>query len=393
MAKRRRDKGDGSITRRKDGTYQGYVSIGYNDNGTPKRRHVYGKTKQEVRAKVEQLRHQILSHTFVNTDVSLQAYLEQWLKTKERQLKPQTTEDYRYTYEKYLLPKITKIQLGKINVFQIESILGEIKDNHGARTSNASRSLLYSALRQAVKQKVLPHNPMEGVSRVREEKRQMTLWTLEQINKLFEASEHHRLFPLFYLAMATCMRIGELLGLQWHDIQEDRIFVRRSLGQHQNLSTPKTERSQRIVTIATDALQLLAKHKERQQGEYKYLEEPWSEKGHVFVSELATVLDHRNVLRAWHKLQDDAGVPRARLHDLRHMHVSLLVKKGLDARTIADRVGHTNPAFTMKQYSHSFEEQRRAAAISLTDLLASKQDSKEETKKTKKSKRKKPEQK
>jgi integrase len=56
------------------------------------------------------------------------------------------------------------------------------------------------------------------------------------------------------------------------------------------------------------------------------------------------------------------------------MHVSLLVKNGLDARTIADRVGHTNPAFTMKVYRHAFEEQRRAAAISLTDLLGGKKE-------------------
>jgi integrase len=117
---------------------------------------------------------------------------------------------------------------------------------------------------------------------------------------------------------------------------------------------------------------------------YKYLGEAWSETEHVFTSELATVLDQRNVLRAWHKLQDDAAVTRAGLHDLRHMHVSLLVKNGLDVRTIADRVGHTNPAFTMKQYSHAFEEQRRAAAISLTDLLGGKKELAKQPKKKKK---------
>jgi integrase len=66
------------------------------------------------------------------------------------------------------------------------------------------------------------------------------------------------------------------------------------------------------------------------------------------------------------------------------MHVSLLVKNGLDVRTIADRVGHTNPAFTMKQYSHAFEEQRRAAAISLTDLLGGKKELAKQPKKKKK---------
>ena len=77
--------------------------------------------------------------------------------------------------------------------------------------------------------------------------------------------------------------------------------------------------------------------------------------------------------KLWQRLQKDAGVPVMRLHDLRHLHVSLLVSRGFDPRAIADRVGHTDPAFTMRRYAHMFEEQRQAAAVNLTDLLAPKQ--------------------
>jgi integrase len=62
-------------------------------------------------------------------------------------------------------------------------------------------------------------------------------------------------------------------------------------------------------------------------------------------------------------------MPRVRLHDLRHLHVSLLVKRGVDARTIADRAGHTRASFTLDVYTHLFEEQRTAAAVSLLELL------------------------
>jgi integrase len=62
-------------------------------------------------------------------------------------------------------------------------------------------------------------------------------------------------------------------------------------------------------------------------------------------------------------------LPHIRFHDLRHMHVSLLNKAGVDARTIADCIGHTDPAFTLKRYAHVFEDQRRGAAISLSKLF------------------------
>lgn len=67
---------------------------------------------------------------------------------------------------------------------------------------------------------------------------------------------------------------------------------------------------------------------------------------------------------------EKAKVRRIRFHDLRHMHVSLLNKAGMDARTIADRIGHTDPAFTIRRYAHVFEEQRRVAAIPLLELLS-----------------------
>ena len=71
---------------------------------------------------------------------------------------------------------------------------------------------------------------------------------------------------------------------------------------------------------------------------------------------------------------DKAQVRRIRFHDLRHMHVSLLNKAGMDARTIADRIGHTDAAFTLRRYAHVFEEQRRAAAIPLLELLSPRHD-------------------
>jgi integrase len=210
------------------------------------------------------------------------------------------------------------------------------------------------------------------VIRVREEKREMTLWTQEQTKRVLDEAAKFRLYPLFYLALVTGLRIGELLGLQWQDIQDDMLTVKRTLttrGRKHFFSTPKTERGYRVVTLPEDAVELLKQHKVKQDEERSFLGDSWTETGHVFVDELGNLLKQRGVLYIWHNIQEDADVPRARLHDLRHMHVSLLIKNGVDPRTVADRVGHADPSFTLDQYSHVFNEQRRAAALSLNDLL------------------------
>ncbi len=372
---RRRAKGDGSITRRKNGLWQAAATIGYDENGKQKRKTVYGKTKEEVRRKLEDLRQQASTTGFAEEDPTLRAYLERWLDTKSRQVKPRTTESYRYTVEKYINPKLGRTKLSKLTPLRIQTALGEIADEVSAHTANYSRSTLRTALDQAVKWRLIPTNPAIAVERARTEKRDMTIWTTEQVGQFLEQSRQHRLHALFYLAITSGLRIGELLALTWSDLNGSTLRVRRNLTKIEGrltLATTKTTKGQRLVSLAQDTLAVLEQHRQTQQAEIELVGEGWEHPGHMFTTEIGTFLDNRNVLRVWHRLQDQAGVPRARLHDARHLHVSLLVRHGLDASTIADRVGHTNAAFTLRQYTHLFEEQRLAAAVPLETLLAPK---------------------
>ncbi len=90
----------------------------------------------------------------------------------------------------------------------------------------------------------------------------------------------------------------------------------------------------------------------------------------IFTNEQGGPMHPRNFDRTWYALQDAAQVRRIRFHDLRHMHVSLLHKAGIELRAIADRVGHSDPSFTLKRYAHVLDDRRRAAAILLSQLLA-----------------------
>lgn len=369
---RKRANGEGTITKRKDGRWQGAITIGRDESGKQKRKTVYGRTQSEVRKKLDELKKTMSSTDLTSEDVTLETYLSRWLEEKARQVKPRTIESYRYTVERYINAKLGREKLNKLTPLKIQAAIGEIGDEVSANTSNYCLSVLVMALNQAVRWRLLASNPANSVDKASVERAERILWTTEQIGAFLARAEPHSLYPLFYLAITSGLRIGELLALTWDDLQGNRLHVRRNLTKQDGkltLDSTKTSKGRRIVTLAKDTLDVLADHKTKQASQQAKLGDSWQHSGHMFTTTIGTFLDYRNVLRVWHNLQEDAGVERVGLHNARYLHVSLLVRKGFDPKTIADRVGHTNAAFTLRVYAHLFEEQRVAAAVTLDELL------------------------
>ncbi len=381
---------------RSNGTWAGEVTTGYDENGKQKRKTVYGKTQAEALAKLGEVKQQLATGTFTDTKLTVKAYLEQWLTHKEAQVKPRTAELYRHVSEYHIMPRIGRRRLDKLTPLDVQGMVAGVAANGSIRTANQCRTVLFSALKQAIRWQLLARNPVEAVDALKETPREMTLWTPEEVVRFLDTARAHRLYPLFYLALSTGKRRGELLGLRWQDVNGSIISIRQTLvpvGNKIMVGTPKTKKGQRRVSVSPDVLEVLALHKAVQEVEHSRLGEAWADSGLVFPTEIGTPMHPRNLERTWYTLQDkardawqaaleEAGdvttleqleahklLPRARLHDLRHLHVSLLVKRGVDARTIADRVGHTRASFTLDVYTHLFEEQRTAAAVSLLDLL------------------------
>jgi integrase len=234
------------------------------------------------------------------------------------------------------------------------------------------------------------------VDKLKEPHKEMQLWTPKEAAHFLDAIQGHRLYALFYLAMSTGMRRGELLGLRWQDVQEGSLTIKQTLvpvGGKAVISTPKTAKGIRRIAISPDAQAALEEHRKRQRAERRLLGDAWTDTGLVFTSEIGTPIYPRNLERTWYALQDMARTvwrerlagfkdeaiikaldegklfPRLRLHDLRHLHASLMIKDGCDVKVLAERLGHANASLTLDIYTHLFEEQRKASAVSLTDLL------------------------
>lgn len=375
MARRkntRRGKGEGSVFEQSNGTWRGKVTTGYDEAGKQRFKWVSGKTQGEALAKVAEIKQQLALGTFSDTKLIVKDYLEQWLTEKGREVKPQTAEDYRYQLEKYVIPLIGKLELSKLTPLKVQAMCGKLADGISPQRANKCRRVLSGALSQAVRWQLIPRNPCEAVKPLKVTQKEMTLWTPDEAARFLDSSRSHRLFALFYLAMSTGLRRGELLGLRWQDVGENCLYVKQSVIEQRGrimITTPKTEKGARRVALSPDVNEVMRQHHKRQDAERHMLGTAWPDTGLVFVSEVGTLLHPRNFTRTWHTLQKNAKVRQVKLHDLRHLHASMAIRSGVDPKVLADRLGHARASFTLDVYTHLFDEQRANSAVSLLDFL------------------------
>ena len=214
MTKRnsRRGQGEGAIFKRKDGTWQGAVTVGYDENGKQKRKTVYGKTQAEVRAKIDEIKGQLAAGTFSNTRVTVSQYLRQWLGVKKLDMKPRTLQYYKDYVRLYIEPRLGRTELAKLTPLHVQNMMKETAEAVSADAANKSRTVLMAALKQAVSLGLIPRNPVEAVGKFKHEPKGIVLWTPEQVRTFLKTAESHRLYAAFYLALGTGMRHGEFWG-------------------------------------------------------------------------------------------------------------------------------------------------------------------------------------
>lgn len=368
----KRGHGEGTIGKRPDGTYYASLMVGYQKDGKPLRKWVYGKTRKEVQAKLDQLKE--LKKRGVTTDLTLAGLMDRWLDFKASQVRPATLESYRMLLDQYVKPEIGDIRLDKLTALNLQEFYsklpslsqqkkGKERKPLSARTCKYVHTLIKGILDQAVRWDLLWRNVADQVMPPKAEKKDVEFWDAEEAMRFLEACKSHRLYPLFYLAITTGLRRSELLGVRWEDIDFARgwLKIRHAVKQGMRgvpteVSRPKTRAGERTIALGEDMLDLLR-------------QVPRDPSGWVFASEAGTPIEPRNLNRVFYDLIQKAGVRKIRLHDLRHSYASLAIRRGIPVKTLAERLGHTDVSFTLNTYAHVYDEQRRAAGLSLADLV------------------------
>ncbi len=202
---------------------------------------------------------------------------------------------------------------------------------------------LRKALGQAVRWLLIPRNVTDAVERPKPVSREIEPFTEEQVQKLLEAAKGDRLEALYILAVTTGMRQGEILGLQWKDLDlsEGTLRVNRTVFGGV-ISPPKTNKSKRVIKLSKVAIHKLLEHKRTQNGS------EW-----VFSTKSGTPISCYNLInRSWKPLLEKASLPSRRFHDLRHTCATLLLSKNVHVKIVQELLGHADIGITLNTYSH-----------------------------------------
>lgn len=241
MAKGKNGNNEGTIRKRKNGTWKGRYTIGYDSHGKQKQKSIYGKTRAEVAKKLSEMTSAIQNGSYIAPrNLTLSEWLEVWLTSYAYiKVRPSTYASYQAYIERHVSPIIGGLQLQKLTTNQLQVFFNEKRvngriDGKGGLSPKTIRNMynmLHEALQQAVINKIVSVNVSEGVVLPSKDEKEIIVFKPEEQRAIIEAAQKDRLGFAIELDFFTGLRVGELCALKWSDIDlaAKEFRVRRTL--------------------------------------------------------------------------------------------------------------------------------------------------------------------
>ncbi len=344
----------------------------------------YARRRDAQQARAEHLTLLGQGQTQARNDLTVAVWLEQWL-TGKVNLRATTQRSYASHLRLYLVPHLGHLRLRDLNASHIERMYAAIRADSARRAGQGERATgpatirrvhatLSSALNTAVKRQLLAHNPAQHVELERSDRPEVTPWQPDELGAFLDAAAGDRLGALYELMAFTGLRRGEALGLRWADVdmQAGVLRVRQTLtdiGGRLAFGKPKTRGSERLVDLDSATLGALLAHQLAQDSERAAWGDAYVYSGLVFTREDGQPLRPEYVTRRMQAIAERAGLPRKRLHDLRHGSASLQLMAGVPIAVVSKRLGHSSLSITSDTYSHLLRGVGRDAAEAAAALV------------------------
>ncbi len=311
-------------------------------------------------------------------------WLQQWLEGyAASNLAPKTRESYKHELNNYVIPHLGGIRLGELRPHHIQEYIAKaLSEGRKLRSGGLSHrtvhyhySILSKALSDAIKMGLIAVNPCKAVSPPKPQHTDIPAIGPDELRKLLSAIRGSSYYLYYHTLLLTGLRRSELLALKWKDVDLElaRMYVSHSLHRLDDgtiiIKEPKTSRSRRPVDLPLSLVSLLRQHRTDQEIQRLMLGKSLTEDDFVFSHVDGSPLNPNTVTHTFAKVAARASMPSLRLHDLRHIHATMLLKAGVHPRIVQERLGHSTIATTLDIYSHTVPGLQKAAAERLDILL------------------------
>ncbi|WP_414698014.1 tyrosine-type recombinase/integrase [Peptacetobacter sp. AB845] len=386
----KRANGEGSITFYSSrNCYRGQLTIGIDEKGKAKRKSFYGKTKKEVKEKMDNYKLLNPIGAAAINEYTVATWFNYWIwNIKKRDIKPTTFARYESVYRTHIEgSEIANIPLYKLKLNNIQAYYNKLLDNGTPiATIKQINSKLKTCLDSAEKNNYIEKNYCKLVEIPTDTKdKKIEVFSVDQQKQFAETVKGHKLELLFLTALCTGLRIGEISGLKWSDIDFDNhtltvnrtvervaLFDKDGKRHYETIEqTPKTSNGFRTVPIVSYIFNRLLEHKVQQDAIKREIPN-FNEYDLIFCDKKGYYLNPNSIGGAFHRIQNKMNIPKdehIKFHGLRKTFATRLFEKGVPPKTVQTLLGHSDIEITLNIYTQVMENKKVEAINELESIF------------------------
>jgi integrase len=373
----------GSV-RKRGSTWTAYWFVATREGGRSQVSKGGFRTKKQAQEHLTGVMHALQTNSYVQpARQTLAEYFDQWHVAAASRLRPKTLDSYRQVFNRYLRATVGDVRLQSLTAMHLDSLYADLLRAGGRDEKPLSpttvihvHAVVSKLLSDALRKGVIVRNVALAASpprQLRPAERQLTVWSGEQLKAFLAAVEDERLYALWRLYAVSGCRRGEALAVTWDDmdLERGRWEIRRSLvtiGNAAVFGAPKSGRG-RVVALDQATVATLRTHRVRQNEERLAWGPAYEDGNLVFCRENGTPLHPNEITHVFVRLVARAGLPKIRLHDVRHSAVTAMLRSGIPVKVVAERVGHASTAFTQDVYASVLPDMQHDAAERLAAAI------------------------
>lgn len=383
--------GQGTIYKMSNGKFRGQLTIGYNDNGSPKRKSFTGKTKKEVSDKMKNF-YVDNNRGLLPTDdkITLTQWFYTWLfNYRIHDLKPSSFERYEGLYRNYIdYSPIGNIKLVDLRTNHIQAYYNSLiaEDGKSPSTIKTINKCLKSCLNQALKEGYIMKNYCTLITLPKgsnNSKTSIDVFSLEEQQSFMLECMNRNNGMLYILALGTGLRLGEILALKWTDInfKDNYISITKAIKSTYVIDSkgnrefqileqdPKTKNSIRTVPLNESLIRLLQQYRKEQLLNRDCNIEIYFDNNLVFCTPTGNYLNESNVRKTFKRILKKCNLKEIRFHDLRHTFATRLFENSIAPKTVQSILGHSDISTTLNIYTHVMKDTQDKAIDKLNFLF------------------------